>query len=221
MEPRWCMAAEPRPLPATHACAQVVQRRGGPAAPGLTRLTLLFEPDFHPPPPHSRDHHLQPAVNGVHRRAQRRGRAAQRAAAGARAQGGPSRVDRRRRSAAPALRFLRRSFSSRAHSRISRHAHTCPPRATQIHWLRIILDEGHTLGSQAITNRLTMACEVGRGASGTRVEGAGPGGCELRSRCLAGAATARRRWRCPRAALTGVAPPPFVLRCRSPPSGGG
>ncbi|KIY95542.1 F-box protein, partial [Monoraphidium neglectum] len=30
----------------------------------------------------------------------------------------------------------------------------------QVHWLRIILDEGHTLGSPNITNKLSMACEL-------------------------------------------------------------
>ncbi|KAI8470158.1 MAG: SNF2 family N-terminal domain-containing protein [Monoraphidium minutum] len=34
------------------------------------------------------------------------------------------------------------------------------PVLLQVHWLRVILDEGHTLGSPNITNKLAMACEL-------------------------------------------------------------
>jgi hypothetical protein len=30
----------------------------------------------------------------------------------------------------------------------------------QVHWLRVILDDGHTIGSTAITNKLQMATEL-------------------------------------------------------------
>jgi SNF2 family DNA or RNA helicase len=30
----------------------------------------------------------------------------------------------------------------------------------QVHWLRVILDEGHTIGSSTITNKLQMATEL-------------------------------------------------------------
>lgn len=30
----------------------------------------------------------------------------------------------------------------------------------QVHWLRVLLDEGHTLGALAMTNKLQMATEL-------------------------------------------------------------
>ena len=30
----------------------------------------------------------------------------------------------------------------------------------QVHWLRVILDEGHTIGSSTITNKLQIATEL-------------------------------------------------------------
>jgi hypothetical protein len=48
------------------------------------------------------------------------------------------------------------------------------PWTLQVHWLRIILDEGHTLGSPNITNKLSMACEVRPGRALNDLGNLGP-----------------------------------------------
>lgn len=118
----------------------------------------------------SRDNHLHPAEHGVDVGARRRG--GQQAARPVAREG----IGGRPRTALVAWpgRALRARpacplggwYEGRATGRpctcfVSSTPRHPTPATAQVHWLRIILDEGHTLGSPQITNKLAMACEVG------------------------------------------------------------
>lgn len=140
--------------------------------PASTSVPHTPKPLHHPLSGH---HHLQPAERGVDGRAQRPG-PPPRAAAGERPGRRRPRARRpRARPRAPCGARFRGADAALGASSDTHRPAVAPcassnrlpvlplPATTQVHWLRVVLDEGHTLGSPNITNKLAMACEVRRG----------------------------------------------------------